>query len=197
MRTSRISLGTLTLVLLFICILPGAALAHIGISSSDGFLDGFLHPITGLDHLVTMLGLGLWMSFYGKGVAWRISTASITMLLFGVLLGLGGFDVPLMGTLIALSLLILGLMIVLRMRLPMLSGMAIVGLFGVLHGYAHGLEVPLTYLAIPYAIGLVSTSLLLQLTGYSIGCFLKRRTWALEVSGAVVAGTSIWFIGGV
>ncbi|MBL3591560.1 MAG: HupE/UreJ family protein [gamma proteobacterium endosymbiont of Lamellibrachia anaximandri] len=160
-------------------------MAHIGAAGTDVFLSGILHSISGIDHLVTMFGLGLWISFLKKTQAWRMSVASIAMLLLGMSLGLSGFAVPLMETLNTLSLPVLGLMIVLKMRLPILSDMAIVGLFAVLHGYAHGLEMLVTSPAIPYAVGLVSAGFLLQLTGYTIGSLFIRRAWAIEVSGQV------------
>ncbi|HEY0200135.1 MAG TPA: HupE/UreJ family protein, partial [Burkholderiaceae bacterium] len=117
---------------LLLAALPLAASAHIGVDGGThhGFLTGFLHPLTGLDHLAAMVAVGLWSALAARR-AWPDLLAAplgfAAMLLAGALLGLGGVQLPGVEPMIAASLLALGLLVVTRWHLPPLAAAVLVG----------------------------------------------------------------------
>ena len=121
---------------------PALALAHPG-SLADhahaGFAAGFAHPFTGLDHLAAMLAVGVWSALAVRPV-WVAPMAFVVMLAAGALAGFGGLAVPMVEPMIAASLLVIGLLVATRARLPLWAAAAAAGGFAFFHGAAHGLE---------------------------------------------------------
>ena len=115
-------------------------LAHSGHESS-----GFAHPFTGLDHLLAMVGVGVWASLLAikrPAAAFLVPAAFIAMMLVGAAAGFAGIKLPLAEAAIVASVLVLGALIMAAVRLPSAAAMAVVGLFAVFHGYAHAIEAP-------------------------------------------------------
>jgi urease accessory protein len=50
----------LSLAVAVAALAPSAAWAHADAHPRGGFVAGFLHPISGLDHVVAMVAVGLW-----------------------------------------------------------------------------------------------------------------------------------------
>src|SRR5262249_48772454 len=129
-----------------------AALAHSGGNAALGLQSGFLHPLTGLDHLVAMVAVGLWGAQLGNPA---ISTLPITfplIMALGGVLGIAGVPLPLSEQAIALSGIALGALIAFRVRAPLFVAMVIVGAFAIFHGYAHGRELPQAADPLAYAV---------------------------------------------
>ena len=119
-----------------------AARAHAPATEAAGLSAGLLHPLSGWDHLLALLAVGLWVSRQGATEARRLSMVFTGVMLAGVLLGRTGLALPIVEAGIASSLLVLGLLLAFMARLPAAVSVFMVGLFAVFHGYAHGLEMP-------------------------------------------------------
>ncbi|WP_353192492.1 HupE/UreJ family protein [Pandoraea pnomenusa] len=168
----------------------GVALAHPGHpghSAASSFAAGFLHPLTGADHLCAMIVVGLWSSLTSRRV-WLAPIAFVAMLAVGGLLGMShAFTLPGVEPMIAVSLLVLGLMLATRAQLPGWAGAGIVGTFAVFHGFAHGAELPNEASAMHYMAGFLLATGLLHGSGIAAGVALRNRAvWVPRMLGAGV-----------
>jgi urease accessory protein len=196
MRLTRSSFAALlpSLAAAALGALPLLASAHVGADGAAhhdiGFVQGLLHPFTGLDHLAAMVAVGLWSALIARGardVLWA-PLGFAAMLLVGAGMGLAGVQVPAVEPMIAASLLVIGLLVVTRLRLPGPVAAAVVGAFAVFHGVAHGHELAGDHGAGLAIAGMVLATALLHAGGIAIGWALRRRTaWLPRVAGAAVA----------
>ena len=177
---------------------PMIAHAHSETGVVGGFLSGFLHPLTGVDHIVAMVAVGIWGAFLGAPAMWLLPVIFPLVMAFGGALGILGLPLPGVEAAIALSGIVLGLMIVLTARPPLWVASLLVGFFAIFHGYAHGAELPQAANAMTYALGFVIATGLLHLGGIAIG-LLIRWPWgrlAVRACGAVIAATGFSFLFG-
>lgn len=191
MHTARLRLRSLRLITLATCLAAAGAMAHTGVDAAVRhgamFMDGLLHPWTGLDHLAAMLAVGLWSAMTARRW-WVAPLAFANMLLVGALLGLGGIALPAVEPVIAVSLLVLGLLVALRTPLPATVAAAMVGLFAVFHGVAHGVELSAGPQAWAPLAGMLLSTVALHLAGVLFGHALRTRTpWWPRAAGASVA----------
>jgi len=179
-----------TLILIAACALSTGARAHIdtevGAHAELGLLNGLLHPLSGLDHLAAMLAVGFWSALTARRF-WTTPLAFAAMLLVGALLGMAGMALPAVEPMIATSLLVLGLLVALRARLPALLAAALVGVFAIFHGVAHGTElVGAATIWAPLA-GMLITTVALHAAGLGLGLTLRTRNlWGARLAGAAV-----------
>ncbi|WP_431110728.1 HupE/UreJ family protein [Variovorax paradoxus] len=173
-------------------LLPLAASAHTGADGGvhHGFTTGFLHPLTGADHLAAMVAVGLWSALAARR-AWPdllwAPLAFAGMLLAGALAGLAGVQLPAVEPMIAASLLVLGLLVATRIHLPAAAAAAVVGVFAVFHGVAHGHELASEQGAALTLTGMVGATVLLHLAGIGLGWALRHaNVWLPRVAGAAV-----------
>lgn len=164
-------------------VISSSAAAHPFHPIGPGFVAGFVHPFAGFDHLLAMVAVGLWSAQFGGRWLWTIPLTFIAAMLAGGVLGFAGLTLPLQEPMIAASVLALGLLIVLRIRLRT-AGLLLVAGFALFHGIAHGAELPATATAVPYAAGFLLTTALLHLLGLGVG--LQART-AVRLLGAPIA----------
>lgn len=164
-------------------VISSSAAAHPFHPIGPGFVAGFVHPFAGLDHLLAMVAVGLWSAQFGGRWLWTIPLTFIAAMLAGGVLGFAGLTLPLQEPMIAASVLALGLLIVLRIRLRT-AGLLLVAGFALFHGIAHGAELPATATAVPYAAGFLLTTALLHLLGLAAG--LQTRT-VVRLLGAPIA----------
>ena len=176
------------LLFLALLIVPVTAHAHTGAGPLHGFLDGAQHPLSGLDHLLAMIAVGLWAAQTGGRALWAVPTSFVALMAVGGILGMTGFHPPFVETGILVSVLGLGLLILFAIRLPVAAGMLIVGAFAMFHGFAHGAEMPTQASSAAYAIGFVLSTAALHLAGIALGIALGRVRFAplLRVAGACV-----------
>src|SRR5262249_38189215 len=113
-------LPTLAGMLLFYLAFGQLAFAHSGSAAAIGLESGFMHPITGLDHLVAMVAVGLWGAQLGNPAIWTLPITFPLVMALGGLLGVAGVDLPLPEQVIALSGIPLCVLIALRARPPLL-----------------------------------------------------------------------------
>jgi urease accessory protein len=186
MRVPRLAQGAIAWVLLV-----GAfpALAHEQQGQAAGFLNGFRHPISGLDHVLAMLAVGLWGAQLGPPAIWLLPVTFPVVMALGGFLGLLGVPLPGVEIAIALSAVMLGVLVAREARPPLWLAAVVVGFFAVFHGHAHGTELPTGESALLYSIGFVLATGSLHLTGIGIG-LVHRWDWgrlALRLAGAGVA----------
>jgi urease accessory protein len=163
---------SLTTVLLLVA--SSAALAHTGHNVS-GLAAGLMHPFSGLDHLLAMVAVGLWAAQGGGRKVWLLPATFMTMLVVGACVAMQWQSLPLVEAGIAASVLALGLLIALSLRLPMMLSVAVTALFGLMHGYAHGLELPDSAAPAAYALGFLAATATLHLSGIAVGIATRKR----------------------
>lgn len=172
------------------------ALAHTGTDTVFGFKTGFLHPISGPDHLVAMVAVGLWGAQLGAPAIWILPITFPLVMAMGGVLGVIGVPVPFVETVIALSAVALGLVVALRLRPPLWTAAALVAVFAIFHGYAHGRELPGAADPVGYGVGFVVATGLLHLAGILIGTVTNRPlgAQAVRACGAVIACAGLFFL---
>jgi urease accessory protein len=180
------------LFLLWLFLLPTTASAHQETGTVWGFTSGFVHPLTGLDHIAAMVAVGLWGAFLGAPAMWVLPVVFPLVMAFGGALGVLGVPLPGVETGIALSSVILGIVVALGARPPLWVAALIVGTFAIFHGHAHGAEMPKAANAATYAIGFVIATGLLHLSGIAFG-LLVRWSWGKKL--VRLGGVAIAFIG--
>jgi len=137
------------------------ALAHTG----TGIESGFIHPFLGWDHLAAMLAVGAWGATLGARAVWAVPAAFVSAMIVGGLLGMSGIALPFVETMILVSVLVLAGFVVARVKMPVWSGMAIVGLFALAHGFSHGAEMPALANPWIYGAGFVAATSLIHALG--------------------------------
>ena len=123
---------------------PAVAFAHPGAAGhTHGFLQGFAHPIGGIDHILAMVAVGIFAATLGGRALWAVPLSFMGFMVAGGALGMAGVSLPFVEVGIALSIVALGIAVAVNWDWPVTSAMAMVGLFAVFHGHAHGTEMPL------------------------------------------------------
>jgi urease accessory protein len=170
--------------------------AHTGTGQTAGLLSGLLHPVSGLDHVVAMVAVGLWGAQLGTPAVWVLPVTFPMVMAFGGMLGLMGIGLPGIEIGIALSGVLLGVMVLLEARPALAWAAVLVGFFAIFHGHAHGTELPANQSAIFYSLGFVVSTGTLHASGIAIGLIhrWKAGRLALRVLGGVVALVGLYFL---
>ena len=151
-----------------VVLLPGAAFAHPG-HGGIGFTHAFMHPLGGLDHVLAMVAVGLYAVLLGGRALWLVPATFVGVMALGGALGAAGYPLPYAEIGIALSVIVLGLAVAVRISLPTVAAMALVGVFAVFHGHAHGTEMPQDASVYAYAAGFMLATALLHGAGIAAG----------------------------
>ena len=167
-RSIALSLSTL------LVLVPGAALAHTGHGDGAGFAHGFFHPLGGIDHALAMIAVGVFAYQLGGRARWLVPGAFVAVMALGGALGMAGAQIPYVEAGIALSVVALGAIVAFRVKAPVAAAMAIVGLFAVFHGHAHGAEMPADTSGVAYAAGFMLGTALLHAGGLGLGFLIGR-----------------------
>jgi urease accessory protein len=173
----------------------GPAFAHPGFGHTDGFMAGISHPVGGLDHLLAMLSVGIWSALSGQGSTWRVwvaPAAFVAAMLVGATAGYLQLPLPMVETGIALSVILLGLMILARIELPLALGVAVVALFAIYHGHAHGSEA--TGAIVAYMSGFAIATATLHVAGIGLGVLMTRVRFSAEAAGALIAAAGAYIL---
>lgn len=181
------------LILIAACAVSTWASAHTGVDGahSASFMTGFLHPLFGVDHLAAMVAVGVWSALVarhaGRELLWG-PLGFANLLLVGALLGLEGVALPAVEPMIAASLLVIGLLVVTRLRVPGAASALLVGIFAMFHGVAHGLELAESASALQTLAGMLTATVLLHAAGLALGWSLRGvNVWVGRFVGAVLA----------
>ncbi len=192
LHPGRVLLATLVLASVW----PLLAWGHVESGQAGGFLSGLSHPVSGLDHVIAMVAVGLWGAQLGMPALWVLPVAFPMMMAFGGMLGLVGIPLPGVEAGIAVSAVVLGALVLGQVRLPLVAAVGVVALFAVFHGHAHGTELTPGQNAMLYSLGFVIATGLLHATGIATGLInrwdLGRQ--ALRGAGALVMVGGLYFL---
>ncbi len=175
---------------------PLYAWAHVGSGEAGGFLTGLQHPVSGLDHVVAMIAVGLWGAQLGNPALWVLPVLFPMMMAGGGMLGLMGIPLPGVEIGIAMSAIVLGTMVFAEARLNIQLAMVIVAFFAISHGHAHGTELPAGQSGLLYSIGFVAATGCLHGVGITIGLIHRWQAGrlALRGAGSLVCAAGIYFL---
>jgi urease accessory protein len=182
---------------LLVFLLPGLAQAHPE-GSDTGLINGLLHPVFGLDHLLAMVSVGVVSVQLGGSNVWRLPLTFVGAMTGGAILGIQ--QVVLRGTELGIdvSVLVLGTSIVLAHRRTRPWAITVlVGVFGACHGYAHGLEIPKSISPALYTLGFVIGTAVLHILGMVVAEVATMKTWlgqGLRLAGVAVAVSGAVFL---
>ena len=182
--------------------IPALASAHTGVGSTLGFAHGFVHPIGGIDHVLAMVAVGMFAATVGGRALWSLPLAFMALMAVGGAAGMAGMPLPFVEIGIALSIVILGLVVAVRFNWPVTAAMALVCLFAIFHGHAHGTEMPLAASGAAYALGFVIATGLLHIAGIAIGLAIsstgeRHSRRIAQIGGAAVAVAGVLVLSGV
>jgi urease accessory protein len=182
--------GTLTVALA-----SGGALGHTGAEHGASFASGFAHPWGGPDHLLAMVAVGLWAGLVGGRALWAWPVTFVAVMALGGAAGVAGVALPMVEPGILASVIVLGLLVLMAARVPLWAGAALIALFAVLHGHAHGAELPVEGAAASYFTGFALATAALHGLGLGVAYAIGGERGRLVVRGAgalvAVAGIAL------
>ncbi|HWD18612.1 MAG TPA: HupE/UreJ family protein [Verrucomicrobiae bacterium] len=184
---------TLCAVSAALFLFPAVASAHVVPGSPHAFHDGFTHPLTGLDHLLAMIAVGLWAAQQRGRAVWLIPLTFVGVMALGGALGMAGAYLPGAELGIVASVLVLGGLIATMARFHPSLAMMVVGFFAMFHGYAHGREMPGATGAWTFSLGFLAATVLLHAAGLGLGFAMKSQR-AVRWAGAAIALSSLCFL---
>jgi len=173
------------------------AFAHLDPVAHGSLGAGFWHPLTGADHLLAMVAVGLWASLIGGRALWAVPAAFVAAMSVGFLAALGGLGLPFVEPVIAASVVVIGLLAMVALQVPAAVGMAVVGFFALFHGYAHGLELGGAS-GLSFMAGFAAATALLHGAGVALGLGLGGRAGriAARIAGGLAALGGLWLVAG-
>jgi len=186
MRFTALAIAIASLVTAFAFAEP--AFAHAD-GNAGGFLSGLSHPISGWDHVIAMVAVGLWGAFLGPPAIWLLPVVFPLVMAAGGILGILGIAIPSVEVGIALSAIVLGLCVAFALKPPLWLAAIVVGTFAIFHGHAHGTELPAAANAFAYAAGFVFATGLLHVAGIAFGLLARWETGKIVVraGGGLIA----------
>lgn len=175
---------------------PAVAVAHAQVGAASGFLTGFLHPISGADHVLAMVAVGLWGAQLGLPAIWILPVTFPIVMAFGGMLGLIGVPLPGVEIGIAVSALLLGTAVATEQRPPLWIAAVLVGAFAIFHGHAHGTELKPGESGLLYSLGFVVATGCLHAVGIAIGTVHRWPSgrMALRTVGGGIALAGAYFL---
>jgi urease accessory protein len=185
----------LPLAVVVLCFSQSAE-AHVEKGEAIGFLTGLRHPISGLDHVLAMISVGLWGAQLGAPAVWVLPVAFPMVMALGGMMGLMGIPLPGTEYGIAASMILLGAMVLFELKPPLWVAGCLVAFFAIFHGHAHGTELPPGQNGLLYSMGFVCATGLLHGVGISIG-LVHRWTWGqmfLRLAGAFTVSMGVFFV---
>jgi urease accessory protein len=196
MRERDLPLGAAAALAVLLALAATPAHAHVQQGQAAGFLTGLRHPVSGLDHVLAMVAVGLWGAQLGAPAVWLLPVTFPMVMAFGGFLGLLGVPLPGVEIGIALSAVLLGLAVATEARPPLWTAAVLVAFFAVFHGHAHGTELPPGQSGLLYSIGFVVATGCLHGLGIGIGAVHRWSTgrMALRAAGVLVASAGLYFL---
>jgi len=168
------------------------AFAHLNPAEHGSFAAGFTHPLSGADHILAMVAVGLWAAMLGGRALYAVPAAFVGVMLVGFAAALAGMPLPFVEPVILASVVVLGLAVALALPVSPVIGAAIAGFFAFFHGHAHGGEIGGAAF-FSYAAGFALATALLHAAGIGLGLGAGRLMTgaggrlALRVAGGATA----------
>jgi urease accessory protein len=176
------------------------AFAHLNPEEHGSFMAGFSHPLFGMDHILVMVAVGLWAAQIAQGsdvrrALWMVPAAFVGTMALGFAIAVSGIELPFVEPAILASVIALGLLVAMAVKLPVAASAAIVGIFALFHGHAHGGELGSAG-ALQFGMGFVIATALLHVAGIALGLGIARFSpYIARALGVVTAllGLSLVF----
>lgn len=188
-------LKRLSLTAAFFAAATAPAFAHLNPEEHGSFMAGVSHPLFGADHILAMVAVGLWASQMGGRALVAVPAAFVGTMALGFLMAVAGVPLPFVEPAILASVIGLGLLVATAVRLPVAASAAVVGVFALFHGHAHGGELGSAG-ALQFGLGFLIATALLHAAGIGLGFGLARLgplvTRLLGVATAL-GGTALIF----
>ena len=186
------------LIAIALTLVPAVASAHMGVGDTNGFVHGFSHPLSGLDHILAMVAVGLFATRLGGRALWLVPLTFVSVVAVAGVLGMAGVELPYVEIGIGISVIVLGTAIALQFNIPTLAAMGLVGFFAIFHGHAHGMEMPERASGLVYGVGFVCATALLLAVGIGFGLTIGyagqtygRRIAQVGGGAMVIAGVAV------
>jgi urease accessory protein len=176
---------------------PVAASAHVGIGDTHGFVHGFGHPLTGIDHILAMTAVGMFAAHLGGRALWLVPLTFVSVMALSGIAGMAGVQLPFAEIGIGLSVVVLGLAVASQTNARTLVAMAAIGLFAIFHGHVHGTEMPASMSGLGYGLGFICATALLHVVGIGLGLGIgkagvySRRIFQVIGAAMAIAGVGI------
>lgn len=167
--------------------LAAPAHAHTFGAAGAGLADGLAHPLTGLDHLLAMLAVGLWAGQSGGRARWALPAVFVAAMVAAGGLAMAGLALPMVEPMIAASVLVLGLLVLAAWRLPLAAGIGLVAAFAAFHGHAHGAELPEAAMPGLYALGFAAATVALHGVGLGLSLGLRNAVLTRALGAGIAA----------
>jgi urease accessory protein len=174
-----------------LALISSAALAHPG--HGEGLTGGFAHPFGGIDHMLAMVAVGLWASQLGRRAMLLLPVLFPGVMAAGAIMGGHGVALPWVEAGIVASVVVLGAVVAFGWRVSIPISAALVGVFALFHGYAHGTEFASGGSALLYGAGFVIATVVLHAIGLGIGV-LARRPVVMRTTGGAIAAAGLLLI---
>lgn len=171
-------------ILLIALLMPTTAIAHPG--HGFGVAEGLLHPLTGADHLLAMVGVGLWAALQTGAARWAMPLSFLAAMACAFAVGL---TLPLVQPAILASVIVLGAAVSMAVRAPLGLVLPLVALMGLAHGAAHGLEGS----GAGFGLGMILATAALHAlgTGLGLGLGLGLNRYLLRAGGALTLAAGL------
>jgi urease accessory protein len=182
-------------VSLLLLMASSTVLAHTANLNGNGFISGVSHPVLGLDHLLAMVAVGLVSTVMGSRAIWQVPLAFVVAMAAGGVLGGYNIDLPGVEIGITTSVIALGAVLAIGRTISYPLTLTFVALFGVMHGHAHGAEMPELAEPFMYGIGFISGTVGLHLFGVGLGLLsthIPRGAELLRLAGLAGFGVGVY-----
>ena len=192
---------TSLLIAVLLSLMASPAFAHLNPAEHGSFAAGFSHPLSGADHILAMVAVGLWASMLGGRALVIVPLSFVGVMLLGFVAALGGVSLPFVEPVILASVIVLGLLVAMAFRASTLTAALIVGFFAFFHGYAHGGEIG-SAAFLSYGAGFALATALLHAAGIGVGLaagrMLQGRTGqiVMRIAGGFAALSGLYHMAG-
>ncbi|KAB2738680.1 HupE/UreJ family protein [Brucella anthropi] len=192
---------TSLLIAVLLSLMASPAFAHLNPAEHGSFAAGFTHPVSGADHILAMVAVGLWASMLGGRALVVVPLSFVGVMLLGFVAALGGVSLPYVEPVILASVIVLGLLVAMAFRASTLTAALIVGFFAFFHGYAHGGEIG-SAAFLSYGAGFALATALLHAAGIGVGLaagrLLQGRTGqiVMRIAGGFATLSGLYLMAG-
>ena len=190
------------LLAIALTLVPAAASAHVGVGDAHGFVHGFAHPLSGFDHILAMVAVGLFAAHLGGRELWLVPLTFVSVMALAGVVGMTGMGLPFVEIGIGMSVVVLGLAIAFQLNISTLAAMGLVGFLAIFHGQAHGAEMPESASGLAYGVGFVCATAMLHALGIGLGLTIgyagqKYSRRIVQVGGGAMAIAGVAILNGI
>jgi len=183
MKTTRVkNLGSALLLLA----LATPVSAHTGTGTMHSFVDGFVHPWLGIDHLLVMVAVGFWSSAQAGKLLWSIPLSFLLMTAAGAGLHFAGFTLLAAEQWVALSVPVFGMIVWRNFHASTAWVIGLLTVFALSHGYVHAFEIDAGADQAGYALGFLLATALLHGLGIVTGLLGVKTVNLIRISFGLV-----------